>query len=236
MRWVFCLLLGFQLSLFAMPAQVIVIRHGEKDPVTRQLSQQGQERAGALGYYLTQTSYLLQYGQPFALFASRSVPITDRIVPRTIQTLMPTAQLMQLPLHIPYNGYQVTEMADLILNNSQYDGKNIVICWNHSSIHDLINAFGYQLPFKCTAPNKKYPDCRFDLTHVMTFPAPPAPSGQPFPYTTTYYQQLLFGDLTCESTNPYPPLLPPEECFCNDPTSCSEICDVICPSVGLGDD
>jgi hypothetical protein len=234
--WLIVLALFIQISLYALPAQVIVIRHGEKDPVSRQLTQQGQERAGALAYYLTETDYLLNFGPPSVIFASRSVPISDRLVPRTIETIMPTAQLLQLPVHIPFNGYQVTQMASLVLSDPRYDGKNIVICWNHSSIHDLINAFGYQVPFSCSKPNHKYPDCRFDLTFVMTFPAPPPQSGQALPYATVYFQQLIFGDLTCESIPPYPPELPPIPCSCNDPTSCALICDVICPAVGLGDD
>ena len=225
---------------FAMPAQVIVVRHGEKNPETRQLTQQGEERAAALACYLTQTDYLLQFGPPAAIFAARHVPISDRLVPRPIQTIMPTAQLLQLPVHSPFNGYQVNEIASLILNSSKYDGKNIVICWSHSSIHDLLNAFGYQAPFACSSPNKKYPDCRFDLIFVMTFPAPPPLPMQSLPYATVFFQQLLFGDLTCEEVCPpfgsYPPLLPPIPCSCNDPASCALICDIVCPNVGLGDD
>ena len=229
-----CLTIG--LKVYALPGQVIVVRHGEKDPVSRQLTEEGQERAGALAYFLTETDYLLQFGQPYAIFASRSIPVSDRLVPRTIETIMPTAELLQLPVHTPFSGYQVNEIADLILNSKQYNGKNIVICWNHSSIHDLLNAFGYQAPFSCTFPNNKYPDCRFDLVFVMTFPPPAPPISQPFPYATVYFQQLLFGDITCQTIPPYPPNLPPTQCPCTDPVSCSEICSVICPPIGLGDD
>ncbi len=144
-----------------------------------------------------------------------------------------------MPIHIPYNGYQVTEMADLVLNNEKYDGKNILICWNHSSIHDLIAALGYRVPFTCNAPppppcpdpQKKYPDCRFDLVFVLTYPIAPGPA----PYAPVYFQQLIFGDLTCEMP-PYPPSLPPATCLCNDPVSCAQICSVCCSDVGLGDD
>jgi hypothetical protein len=222
--------------LYALPAQVVIIRHGEKDPVTRGLTQQGQERAAALAYYLTQTDYLLNFGPPAALFASRSVPISDRLVPRTIETIMPTGELLRLPIHSPFNGYQVNYMADFILYSGKYDGKNIVICWNHSSIHDLLNAFGYQAPFSCTTPNNKYPDCRFDLTFVLTFPAPAPVSGQ-LPYATVFFQQLLFGDLTCQSSC-NPPNLPASACYFNSPASplAVQVCSTICPTVGLGDD
>lgn len=230
-----CALSGVNL-LYALPAQVIIIRHGEKDPVTRGLMQQGQERAAALAYYLTQTDYLLNFGQPAALFASRSVPISDRLVPRTIETMMPTGELLRLPVHSPFNGYQVNEIAQLVLNSSKYNGKNVVICWNHSSIHDLLNAFGYQAPFSCTSPNKKYPDCRFDLTFVLTFPASAPVDGQ-LPYATVFFQQLIFGDLTCQ-TSCNPPTLPPSPCSFNSPSSplAVQVCTTPCANVGLGDD
>ncbi len=222
--------------LHALPAQVVIIRHGEKDPITRGLTQEGQERAAALAYYLTQTDYLLNFGLPFALFASRSIPISDRLVPRTIETLMPTANFLQLPIHSPFNGYQVNEIANFIFNNNAYNGKNIVICWNHSSIHDLLNAFGYQAPFACSVINKKYPDCRFDLAFVLAFPAPEPVGGQ-LPYATVFLQQLIFGDLTCQ-TSCNPPNLPPTPCFFNSPSSplAELICTTTCASVGLGDD
>lgn len=222
--------------LSALPAQVIIVRHGEKDPVTRGLTQQGQERAAALAYYLTQTDYLLNFGQPAAIFASRSIPISDRLVPRTIETIMPTAELLQLPVHSPFNGYQVNEIANFILNSNKYNGKNIVICWNHSSIHDLLNAFGYQAPFNCSGVNHKYPDCRFDLTFLLTFPAEEQIPGQ-LPYATVYFQQLLFGDLTCQSSC-NPPNLPPAPCSFNSPSSdlAAQVCNTPCPNVGLGDD
>lgn len=231
-------------SLIAMPAQVVVVRHAEKDPVTRGLTEQGKARAGALAYYFTETDYLLAFGFPDVIFASRSINRSDRIVPRTIETMMPLAQLLQMPIHSPFNGYQVSEMADLVLNDSRYDGKYVLICWNHSSIHDLLNAFGYQAPFSCTAPNKKFPDCRFDLIFLMTFPAPPPTPA--LPYATVYFQQLMFGDITCQDVcmaNPmpppacsYPPMLPPGVCSCDTPASCALICQVICPDVGEGDD
>lgn len=230
-------LLAQSTLLLALPAQVIVVRHAEKDPVTRNLTQQGRERAAALAYYLTQTDYLLNFGPPFAIFASRSIPVSDRLLPRTIETMMPTANFLQLPIHIPFNGYQVNEIADLVLENKKYDGKNILICWNHSSIHDLLNAFGYQAPFSCTGINHKYPDCRFDLTFVLTFPAPPALPSQPYPYAIVYLQQLIFGDLTCQ-TSCNPPDLPPFPCFFDSPSSpiAQLICNTPCPNVGLGDD
>lgn len=188
-KWLLFFLCAAQAAI-AAPAQIIIIRHGEKDPSTGQLvNPQGLERAAALAYYLTNTSYLLNAGPIAAVFASRQIDQSDRIIPRTIETVMPVAELLQLPVHSPFNGYQTAQMANFILNSPQYNGKNIVICWNHSSIISLLNAFGYQWPV-ATIPNTYYPDCHFDYTFVLTFP-------QTELYPQLYFQQLLYDDPTC---------------------------------------
>ncbi len=152
----------------AMPGQVIIIRHGEKDPGTFGLTQQGFERAGALAHYFSQTEEFLTFGLPFALFASRPIHSSDDFTTRCIDTLVPTAALLNLPIHSPYAPPQEPILANLILNDSRYDGKNILICWHHTAIRQLIQAFGYLPP---PAIQPVYPD-RYDLTFILTFPAP----------------------------------------------------------------
>ncbi len=200
-----CLFLLCVLQLAAVPAQIIILRHSEKDPVTAQLvNPQGLERAAALAYYLTSTPYLLNFGPISAVFSSRQIDQSDRIIPRTIETMMPVAEFLQLPIHSPFNGYQTEEMASFIMNSPKYNGKNIVICWNHSSIINLLSAFGYLWPFNTS----KYPDCRFDFVFVLTFP-------QTNPYPLAYFQQLLYADPTC----------------CQDPATCTVPCDPgFCPN------
>ncbi len=172
-------------AIEAMPAQVIIIRHGEKDPQSFGLTQKGFERAGALAYYLTETPDLLLYGPPFALFASRPVHRSDEFTTRCIDTLAPTAALLSLPVHSPYAPPHDQQLADFVLNNKNYDGKNILICWHHTSIKNLIKAFGYLPP---PAIDPVYPN-RYDLTFILTFPAP-------FPQVTaaTQCQSLLYCD------------------------------------------
>lgn len=187
MKGLFLLCLCAVQAAIAAPAQIIIIRHGEKDPASGQLvNPQGLERAAALAYYLTSTPYLQNAGPIFAVFASRQIDQSDRIIPRTIETAMPVAELLQLPVHSPFNGYQTAQMADFIMSSPQYNGKNILICWNHSSIMPLLNAFGFQWPVNTVA----YPDCHFDYTFVLTFP-------QTNVYPLLYFQQLLYGDPTC---------------------------------------
>ena len=188
-------------TLFAAPAQIIILRHAEKDPISSQLvDPQGLERAAALAYYLTQTPYLLNHGPIAAVFASRQIDQQDRIIPRTIETMMPVAEYLQLPVHSPFNGFQTAEMVNFIMNNPKYDGKNIVICWNHTSIIDLLHAFGFSWPLATGTPpypaaDAFYPNCRFDMIFVLTFP-------QTSMYPALYFQQLMYADATCSGGTP----------------------------------
>jgi hypothetical protein len=171
--------------LHAMPAQVIIVRHGEKDVETFNLTLQGFERAGALAHYLTETPDLIQFGPPSALFASRPVQRSDEFTDRCIQSLIPTGTLLNLPIHTPFGPPANADLANFILHNSRYDGKNVVICWHHTSIALLISAFGYNPP-PIILP--VYPP-RFDLTFIMTFPAPVPAVDAP-----VQCQSLMWGD------------------------------------------
>lgn len=175
-----------------MPAQVIIIRHGEKDTTNGQLLPKGQSRAGALAAYLTEfdpTSTnppLFNFGPPTAIFAARPALHSDDETIRCIQTVTPTAAKLKLPVHSPFGPLQENELAQLILNDPRYDGRNVLICWHHTLIAALIEAFGYAPP----AGIIPYPN-RFDLVWVMTFPAP-------FPPVTLspILEELLFNDST----------------------------------------
>ncbi len=176
----------------ALPAQVIIIRHGEKNPANGQLLPKGQSRAGALAAYLTELDPsstnppLLQFGPPDVIFASRPAQHSDDQTIRCIQTVVTTAEKLKLPVHSPFAPLQEKKMANLVLNNPRYDGKNVLICWHHTLIADLIEAFGY-LPPAGIIP---YPN-RYDLVWLLPFPAPVPPVVvQPI------LQELLFGDST----------------------------------------
>lgn len=188
------ILSAHQLSfLEALPAQVIIIRHGEKNPLNGQLLPKGQSRAGALAAYLTELDPnstnppLLVYGPPDVIFASRPAQHSDDQTIRCGQTVTPTAAKLKLPVHSPYGPLQEQEMADFILNNPNYDGKNVLICWHHTLIGNLIEAFGY-LPPPGILPN--YPN-RYDLVWLLRFPAPYPPV-----VVMPILQELLFGDST----------------------------------------
>lgn len=186
------LLLLSTLSLEALPTQVVIIRHGEKNPANGQLLPKGQSRAGALAAYLTELDPsstnppLFNFGPPVVFFAARPANVSDDQTIRCIQTLIPTAVKMKRPIHSPYGPGEEVALADLILYDERYDGKYVLICWHHTHIAELIEALGY-LPPAGIIP---YPN-RYDLVWVMPFPAPvPAVTLSPI------LQELLFNDST----------------------------------------
>lgn len=194
----FTLYLG---AAHALPAQVIIVRHGEKNTVTGELTGAGVERVEALASYFTDPNSgpgfvgnaglsnvaLFNYGLPAGLFAARPVHHSDDFTVRCIQTLAPIALILNLPVHSPYAPGQEQQLVETIFNNPLYDGKSVLICWHHTFIAALIQAFGY-------TPNPNivpaYPN-RFDLVWVMTFPAPNPPV-----VVNPILQELLFMDPT----------------------------------------
>lgn len=194
----FTLYLG---AAYALPAQVIIVRHGEKNTVTRELTGAGVERVEALASYFTDPNggpgfvgnaglsnvTLFNYGLPAGLFAARPVHHSDDFTVRCIQTLAPVALVLNLPIHSGYAPGQEQQLVETIFNNPLYDGKSVLICWHHTFIAALIQAFGYQPPAGILPA---YPD-RFDLVWVMTFPAPNPPA-----IVNPFLQELLFGDPT----------------------------------------
>lgn len=218
----FLVLVFYSTTLHALPGQVIIVRHGEKNTVNFELTSAGVERAEALSSYLTLPNnepgfvglagttnvVLFDYGLPFALFAARPVPISEKFdddyTVRCIQTLVPTALKLNLPIHSPYGSDQEDELAQYILNEPRFNGKNIVICWHHNLIYKLIQAFGY-LPDPDITPPNSYPDKRFDAVWRMTFPIP-----NPVPIVYPILQELLYGDpSTFPAPNPPTPPIPP---------------------------
>lgn len=175
---------AFVTPLVAIPAQVIIIRHGEKDAAGN-LSQKGLERAGALAPYFAYTQSLITYGPPFSIFAARPTPNTppysaDENTQRCLQTVSPTAQFLSLVIHSGYARFEEPQLADFVLNNPNYNGKNVLVCWHHEAIRNLAIAFGISSP-------PTYPDDEFDLTWVITYASSPT--------LNIFHQRLLLGDL-----------------------------------------
>lgn len=167
----------------AMPAQVIVIRHGEKPPVGDNLTVKGQERAEALVPYFLNTPALTQYGPPIAIYAE--APNDGVTATRAMETCSPLAKALGIPVLTPYTRDQYVPLAQDILNNPQYSGKMVLICWEHKNIPPLVNALGIQPMPAPWAGNV------FDRTLVLTY----RPDGKIVSFQSLP-QQLMYGDST----------------------------------------
>src|SRR5580692_8328937 len=99
--------LGIFLSasiVFASPAQVIIIRHGEKPESGNSLSPQGWARARALVKYFETNPDVTQFGTPVAIYASRAEAEeqVEGSSLRMIQTVTPLAQALGLKINSTY--------------------------------------------------------------------------------------------------------------------------------------
>jgi hypothetical protein len=179
------LVLLTEAALFSVPAQLIVLRHGEKVPQPKsqyaKLSKRGHQRARALAKLLageTLPSFLLH--KPDAILA---------ITPRTLETIVPTAKAFGYPIQT-YFGMTIQEISDQtkaaahdLLHNPKYEGKVVIACWEHDNIPALAT-------YLHARPVPQWKHDVFDRFWVLNFNCKNEPTVENIP------QQLLCGDST----------------------------------------
>jgi hypothetical protein len=153
------LLTVFSFSIFAMPAQILLIRHGEKPDIGSELSQQGWQRAKALPNMFERSEFL-KFGLPVAFYAMSPQKKNGSV--RAIQTLSFAAEKLKLPINKNFTRDEVSSLVRDIQENPHYNGKMVVICWEHKVLEDIAHAFGL----------KKYldwPGKQYDRVWSLTF-------------------------------------------------------------------
>lgn len=171
-------LLCVWMALDATPAQVILIRHGEKPPEGNHLSLEGEERAAALAPFFLGNSAVTEYGTPVALFAAHYQTQVRSV--RSAETLQPLSQALGIPVNTNYEKDDYERLAQEILNNPAYTGKMVLIAWEHHRLTDLAKALGVQDPPKWHGKD-------FDRLWILTF----KDKGVKF---TDLSQKLMYGD------------------------------------------
>ena len=106
-------------TLFAMPSQILLMRHGEKPDAGNELSEQGWQRAKALPELFLNRNEFRKYGFPVALYAMSPDKPGGSI--RAIQTLKFVAEKLNLPLKTNFTRDQVNELINNIKNNKNYN-------------------------------------------------------------------------------------------------------------------
>lgn len=158
---IFILLFVCRLSVYAVPSVVCIIRHAEKQketevlqdgkervvyrpdgkPVyTQNLSLKGWERAYALAPYFAKKNESMPYGKPIALFAP-SIGEKDPSL-RPLQTLTPLSNLLHIDVQQLFAPEQYAQLVQEITTTTEYDGKFVLIAYEHEHIPALAQAFG----------------------------------------------------------------------------------------------
>lgn len=160
-------LLAGTVFLSARPAEIILLRHGEKPPNDHDpnLSPLGVARAEALPALLAHSLALLTNGPPAALFAPRSTPHGHGR--RAEETILPSGKELRLRVRTSFVAADYKKLAQQILSDHALDGKTIVICW----VHDFIPALAHELG---VAHPPNWRGNEFDRTWVVTYDGPRA--------------------------------------------------------------
>lgn len=166
--------------LSALPSQVIVLRHAEKPAEGNELSRKGFERASALASLLMGKPDFIKNWPPAALIAAGQKTPASSV--RSIQTLEPLAQLLNLPVRTHFRSDQALEMVRFVMSNPAFQGQTVIIAWEHNSIPAMIQELGVN-------PGPlQWPRQVFDRFWAVTYRPDGSAVFQDLP------QSLLFGD------------------------------------------
>jgi hypothetical protein len=117
-------------------AVVLVIRHGEKPEIGSELSPEGNERARDYVHYFETFQVDSKPVRLDALFGARDSKKSIR--PRL--TLEPLSRALNVPLDCTFKDSEPETLAREL--QSKPRGRNILICWHHEKIPDLLRALG----------------------------------------------------------------------------------------------
>lgn len=141
-RFVLVILFFLTIPSFALPSQVILLRHAEKPyPVEgSHLSEEGWARARALASYFSEAPDAIQFGKIAALYAVRPDEPTGSV--RSIETLTPTSQAIKIKIESKFTKLEVSALAKEILQSPKLQGRTVVVCWEHKRIPEIARALG----------------------------------------------------------------------------------------------
>lgn len=211
----------------ATPARVIILRHGEKSDPYR-LCEVGRQRARAL------VKQYLGKGAEHSLFAPGTAPeAVYTISIHTIETASPLANSWDLPLVfysvIPAGkepklfesdlARRSKQAAEAILTAPRFDGKTVIVVWEHNNIADaslppeqqaLTLRYALNLNRLPGVPDT-WPDQTYDYFWIVDY----AP-GSPIPIAFKMQKQVFTGPFASLPHNDWgqPDGLDPQETDC----------------------
>jgi phosphohistidine phosphatase SixA len=133
--------------VFAMPAQIFLIRHAEKPTQGdegSELSERGWQRARLLPNLFQNQPELARLGPPAALFAM--APQNDGGSIRAIQTLKYVAETFHLPIDSDFKRDDYQQMIRTLKKDPSLENKFVVICWERKVLSDIASELGVKHP------------------------------------------------------------------------------------------
>jgi hypothetical protein len=124
----------------AVPAEIIILRHAEKPATGSELNERGWQRARALPDLFLRDPRLLEHGHAVAIYVGAPAKAGGSV--RSIQTMEPTAQALRLTLHQEITRDEIDRLAKALLKDPAYNGKTVVVCWEHKKIPGMLKALG----------------------------------------------------------------------------------------------
>lgn len=160
--------LAFAASAFAAPAQVVIIRHGEKQEYGNQLSEKGFKRAEALVWFFQTQPAVTQYGTPVAVYAA--APKDEDSSIRSVQTVTPLARALNITVNTDFTRGQAHKLVKDIMESPRYTGRMVLISWQHGHIPDIVRELAEYSPYGPAAQvdlPAEWPDARFDRAWII---------------------------------------------------------------------
>lgn len=162
------LFLAIAAPAFAAPAQVILIRHAEKQLEGNQLSEKGFKRAEALVNFFLTAPAVTGYGTPVAVYAA--APKHEDSSIRSIQTVTPLALALGLTVNTNFTRGQAHKLVADIMENPKYTGRLVLVCWQHGHLTDIVRELAEYSPYGPAAQVSlpgEWPDARFDRAWII---------------------------------------------------------------------
>ncbi len=130
-------------QVFAAPARILIIRHGEKPANTSDgnLSPRGYQRAQALTSLFSRQPQLLAFGRPVSMFAFNNFGDGSN---RGIETATPLANTLGIPVNSSFRPSETSDIAKFIFETAAFNHKMVMIVWRHSDMQALATALGIQ--------------------------------------------------------------------------------------------
>jgi len=118
----------------------LIIRHAEKPANGDGLSPEGFQRAKDLVPFFFRNPAVTRFGAPAAIYAMAPKGQGGSI--RAIQTVTPLAAALHMAIDTRYTRDQIRNVVQEVMSYPGFDGRMVLICWEHTVIPQLAAEFG----------------------------------------------------------------------------------------------